>query len=124
MHGPFVPLIAGLWLAWVVSWHVAALWRGKPEKTESARAFRLHFAIRLSSDCRAPVDSGQQLALRPLTTWPGKQNRPFAHAHVSVKTARLSEFSPRSRTEYPPTLTTIEALVEPPLLSETATVTV
>ena len=45
MHGPFVPLIAGLWLAWAVSWHLAALWRGKADQAESPRAFRLHFAI-------------------------------------------------------------------------------
>jgi len=69
--------------------------------------FRLHFAIRLSSDCRAPVDSGQQLALRPLTTWPGKQNRPSGACPCIWQTARLSEFNPRSRTgasrHYPPT---------------------
>lgn len=45
MTGPFAPLMASLWLAWIVSWHIAALWRGKPQRSESPRAFRLHFAI-------------------------------------------------------------------------------
>jgi protein-S-isoprenylcysteine O-methyltransferase Ste14 len=37
--------MASLWLAWIVSWHVAALWRGKSERTESPRAFGLHVVI-------------------------------------------------------------------------------
>ena len=45
MTGQFVPILASLWLAWIVSWQLAAIWRGKSEKMESPRAFRLHFAI-------------------------------------------------------------------------------
>ena len=45
MDGFFVPLMAGLWLAWVISWHVAALWRGGKRREAPRREYRLHFAI-------------------------------------------------------------------------------
>src|SRR5690606_22241248 len=41
----FVPLMAGLWLAWVVSWHLAALWRGRKREEAPRREYRLHFAL-------------------------------------------------------------------------------
>lgn len=45
MDGFFVPLLASLWLVWVLSWHVAALWRGSMRKAAPRREYRLHFAI-------------------------------------------------------------------------------
>lgn len=48
MDEAFVPLIAGLWLAWIVSWHVAALWRGDKRDEAPRRAYRLHFAIAIA----------------------------------------------------------------------------
>ena len=41
----FVPLMAGLWLAWAVSWHLAALWRGRKREEAPRREYRLHFAL-------------------------------------------------------------------------------
>lgn len=45
MNGFFVPLIASLWLVWIVSWHVAALWRGGKREEAPRREYRLHYAI-------------------------------------------------------------------------------
>lgn len=42
---PFVQTIALLWLAWAVSWHLAALWRGDTRAEAPRRAYRMHFAI-------------------------------------------------------------------------------
>ena len=47
MSEVFAPLLAGLWLAWIVSWHVAALWRGAKREEAPRREYRLHFAIAL-----------------------------------------------------------------------------
>ena len=41
----FVPIMAGLWLAWMVSWHVAAIWRGAKREEAPRREYRLHFLI-------------------------------------------------------------------------------
>lgn len=41
----FVPLMAMLWLAWIASWHLAALWRGAKREEAPRREYRLHFAI-------------------------------------------------------------------------------
>jgi protein-S-isoprenylcysteine O-methyltransferase Ste14 len=48
MDEVFVPLMAGLWLAWMVSWHVAALWRGVKRDEAPRREYRLHFAIAIA----------------------------------------------------------------------------
>ena len=45
MSAVFAPLLAGLWLAWIVSWHVAALWRGSKREEAPRRAYRWHVAI-------------------------------------------------------------------------------
>ena len=47
MTESFVRLMALLWLAWMVSWHVAALWRGATREEAPRREYRLHFAIAL-----------------------------------------------------------------------------
>jgi protein-S-isoprenylcysteine O-methyltransferase Ste14 len=45
MDETIVPLMAGLWLAWIASWHLAALWRGEKREEAAPREYRLHFAI-------------------------------------------------------------------------------
>jgi len=45
MREVFAPLMAGLWLAWMLSWNVAALWRGAKREEAPRRDYRLHFAI-------------------------------------------------------------------------------
>jgi len=44
----FVPIMAGLWLAWMVSWHVAAIWRGAKREEAPRREYRLHFVIAIA----------------------------------------------------------------------------
>ena len=41
----FAPLMAGLWLAWIVSWHLAALWRGGKREEVPRRAYRVHSVL-------------------------------------------------------------------------------
>jgi len=48
MDEHFVPIMAGLWLAWVVSWHVAALWTSGKRTEAPRREYRLHFAIAIA----------------------------------------------------------------------------
>lgn len=43
--GDFFRIGIGLWLAWLVSWHIAALWRSRPTVKAPGRDYRLHFAI-------------------------------------------------------------------------------
>jgi protein-S-isoprenylcysteine O-methyltransferase Ste14 len=45
MLGDFFMIAVGLWAAWLVSWHVAALWRSKPTVKAPRREYRLHFAM-------------------------------------------------------------------------------
>ena len=45
MNQFFVPLMACLWLAWMVSWHLAALWRGGKRDEAPRREYRVHFLI-------------------------------------------------------------------------------
>jgi len=45
MYGFFVPLIASLWLAWMVSWQVAALWLNDKRAEAPRREYRGHFLI-------------------------------------------------------------------------------
>jgi len=41
----YVRCAAALWLVWLISWHVAALWRDKPTARAPRRAYRLHFLM-------------------------------------------------------------------------------
>lgn len=45
MEGPFFAIAAGLWLAWLVSWHIAAFWRSKPTVKAPRRQYGLHFVL-------------------------------------------------------------------------------
>ena len=45
MFGSFYLIVAGLWVAWVVTWHIAALWRDKPTVKAPRRSYRLHVVI-------------------------------------------------------------------------------
>jgi protein-S-isoprenylcysteine O-methyltransferase Ste14 len=45
MLSPFMKLEAALWLAWLVSWHIAMLWRDKPTAKAPRRSYRAYFAI-------------------------------------------------------------------------------
>lgn len=41
----FIKVIAGLWIAWMVSWHAAMLWRDKPTVKAPRGDYRWYFAI-------------------------------------------------------------------------------
>jgi protein-S-isoprenylcysteine O-methyltransferase Ste14 len=41
----YVKCAAVLWLAWLVSWQVAALWRDRPTVQAPRREYRLHFVM-------------------------------------------------------------------------------
>lgn len=41
----FYLTIAGIWIVWVVTWHIAALWRDKPAARAPRRSYRLHIAM-------------------------------------------------------------------------------
>lgn len=43
--GLFFQIAAILWIVWLVTWHVAALWRDKPTAKAPGRSYRLHFAV-------------------------------------------------------------------------------
>jgi protein-S-isoprenylcysteine O-methyltransferase Ste14 len=45
MVGFFLPAIGGLWIAWFVGWHIAALWRDKPTARAPRRSYRLHIVM-------------------------------------------------------------------------------
>ncbi len=44
MVGSFFWIALVLWAVWLVSWHIAALWRDKPTARAPRRSYRLHFA--------------------------------------------------------------------------------
>jgi protein-S-isoprenylcysteine O-methyltransferase Ste14 len=41
----FIRILAGLWMAWFVSWHVAILWRDKPTAQAPRSQYRLFFVM-------------------------------------------------------------------------------
>jgi protein-S-isoprenylcysteine O-methyltransferase Ste14 len=41
----FIRILAGLWVAWFVSWHVAMLWRDKPTAQAPRSQYRLFFVM-------------------------------------------------------------------------------
>jgi protein-S-isoprenylcysteine O-methyltransferase Ste14 len=41
----FYLAIGGLWIAWFVGWHIAALWRDKPSARAPRRSYRLHIVM-------------------------------------------------------------------------------
>lgn len=41
----YIIVVACLWIGWLVSWQVAALWRDKPTVQAPRGEYRLHFAI-------------------------------------------------------------------------------
>jgi protein-S-isoprenylcysteine O-methyltransferase Ste14 len=41
----FIRIIAGLWVAWLISWHVAMLWRDKPTVKAPRGEYRWQFAM-------------------------------------------------------------------------------
>jgi protein-S-isoprenylcysteine O-methyltransferase Ste14 len=41
----FIRIIAGLWVAWLISWHLAMLWRDKPTVKAPRGEYRWQFAI-------------------------------------------------------------------------------
>jgi len=45
MGGIYVELCAVLWLAWLISWNVAAFWRAKSTAEAPRNQYRLHFVI-------------------------------------------------------------------------------
>lgn len=45
MRGDFIKIALGLWAVWLVSWHIAALWRSRPTVKAPRREYRLHFAV-------------------------------------------------------------------------------
>ncbi|HTM95516.1 MAG TPA: isoprenylcysteine carboxylmethyltransferase family protein [Croceibacterium sp.] len=45
MFGPFYLIVAGLWVVWFVTWHIAALWCDKPTARAPRRSYRLHVVI-------------------------------------------------------------------------------
>ncbi len=45
MLGGFFFIAVALWAAWLITWHIAALWRSKPTVKAARREYRLHFAM-------------------------------------------------------------------------------
>jgi protein-S-isoprenylcysteine O-methyltransferase Ste14 len=41
----FIRIVAGLWVAWFLSWHVAMLWRDKPTVQAPRKEYRLYFVM-------------------------------------------------------------------------------
>lgn len=41
----FIRVLAGLWIAWLVSWHIAMLWRDKPTVKAPRGEYRWQFAM-------------------------------------------------------------------------------
>jgi protein-S-isoprenylcysteine O-methyltransferase Ste14 len=41
----FIRVLAGLWLVWLISWHLAMVWRDKPTVKAPRRAYRWYFVI-------------------------------------------------------------------------------
>jgi protein-S-isoprenylcysteine O-methyltransferase Ste14 len=45
MGGQYIRIAAALWLAWLISWQFAALWRSRPTVQAPRREYRLHFVL-------------------------------------------------------------------------------
>ncbi len=45
MLGPYFRIAVGLWAVWLISWHLAALWRSKPTARAPRRDYRLQFVL-------------------------------------------------------------------------------
>jgi protein-S-isoprenylcysteine O-methyltransferase Ste14 len=68
----FIRIVAGLWAAWFVSWHVAILWRDKPTARAPRSQYRLYFAmIGLGVALLYGVFPRGQPALWTVTPWLG-----------------------------------------------------
>jgi protein-S-isoprenylcysteine O-methyltransferase Ste14 len=45
MLGDFFIIAAALWAAWLITWHIASFWRGRPTAKAPRREYRLHFVM-------------------------------------------------------------------------------
>jgi protein-S-isoprenylcysteine O-methyltransferase Ste14 len=41
----FMKVEAAVWVVWIVTWHIAGLWRDKPSIQAPARSYRIYFAL-------------------------------------------------------------------------------